>query len=134
MATEEIVVKSDVKETELPMEKKVIRKKRKYVKRIGRKKPGPKPGTTQKRKTRKKVAKVAKRGPGRPPKKRGPGRPTKKAAVRRVATKKTTTLTLPVNSQTDVDYWINMVGFLNKNRGKSHVIVLDGKNFSLGTM
>jgi len=39
---------------------------------------------------------------------------------------------LPVNDQTDVDFWSNMVGFLNKSQGKDYVIVLDGKSFSLG--
>jgi hypothetical protein len=82
--------------------------------------------------------KVAKRGPGRPPKKKagrprkaGPGRPRKKTTARKVAAKKTT-VELPVNSQTDVDFWSNLVGFLNDNRGKGFVIQLDGKTFALG--
>lgn len=111
------------------MKKKIVRKKSKTTKKTMRKKPGPKPGNTRKRKARKKVAK---RGPGRPPKKRGPGRPAKKKTVRRVAAKPSQ-VTLPITAQTDVDFWSNMVGFLNKNKGKDYVVVLDGKSFSLGT-
>ena len=92
----------------------------------------PKNIVRKKRKTSKKVTKVGKRGPGRPPKKRGPGRPVKKKTVRRVAAKPAQ-IDLPITKNADLDFWSNMVGFLNKNKGKSYVVVLDGKNVSLGT-
>ena len=98
-------------------------------KKTERKKPGPKVGSRRKRRART-VAKVAKRGPGRPRKKR-PGRPATMAAAGAVTVKKDQII-LPVNDQTDVDFWSNMVGFLNKSQGKDYVIVLDGKSFSLG--
>jgi len=158
MVKKEAIEKSEVETKETPMEKLVVRRKRRKVaKRVARKKPGPKKGVTRKRRTKKKVATVAKRGPGRPPKKRGtgrppvkrvgarraagtstkrkairrPGRPAKKVAVRRAAPEKNQ-IELPINPQTDIDFWSNMVRFLNGNRGDGFAFILDGKSFSLG--
>lgn len=113
MVVEEVVEKVEVEEKEAPVKKTV------------RKKPGPKVGSRRKRRARRKVAKVAKRGPGRPRKKR-PGRPAKTIALREVATRKDQ-ITLPVNEQTDLDFWSNMLGFLNENKERTTSLFLTGR-------
>jgi hypothetical protein len=60
------------------------------------------------------------------------GRPAKKKPGPKPAPKKTTLIELPINGQTDVDFWSNMVAFLNENKKRSFIIQLDGKSFSLG--
>jgi len=109
--------------------------------------------TTKKKVARKKVTKKAKR-PGRPKpkkkikkrgwpkgKKRGkrvgqpksiktakrPGRPRKK--VRRV--KVSNSITLPLDRNSDLSFWSELVVYLNKNTGKSFVIQMDGVNYTL---
>ena len=60
------------------------------------------------------------------------GRPAKKKAGRKATPRKTTLIELPINDQTDVDFWSNMVAFLNENKKRPFIIQLDGKSFSLG--
>jgi len=123
--------------------KMAIKKSTAPVKSAGKKK-------KTRRKTRKKTAKkkTIKRGPakrkvakkakrGRPPlkktsrtgKKRG-RRPGRKRATRRAAG----TLKLSVTRQTDIDFWTKLISYLNKNKGKTFVIQLDGKDYSLSTV
>ena len=62
-------------------------------------------------------------------KKRGKrrGRPAKKVARGRVAN----SILLPINKQTDLDYWTDMIVFLNKYKGKSFMIQMDGVDYTL---
>ncbi len=118
-------VKKDVAKAKTTGKKKVVRKKRKVGARKAARKAAKKKVVRKRRRKAKKVAKVTKTGKrrGRPPLKKKAGRKPRAAAE---------LITLPVNNQTDVDFWSNMVAFLNKNKSKSFIIQLDGKSFSLG--
>ena len=123
-------VKADVAKAAKTEKKKVVRKKRKVGTRKAARKTAKRKVVRKRRKVAgkvRKVTKVAKRR-GRPPLKKKAGR--KPAGRKPKAAAEL--ITLPVNNQTDVDFWSNMVAYLNMNKGKSFIIQLDGKSFSLG--
>jgi len=126
-------VKKDVAKAAKTEKKKVVRKKRKVGARKAARKSAKKKVVRKRRKVAK-IAKVAKKR-GRPPLKKKPGRkPGRKprAKVGRKPKAAAELITLPINNQTDVDFWSNIVAYMNKNKGRSFIIQLDGTSFSLG--
>ena len=126
MAQEAAVAKAATK-------KKVTKKKtaKKRVRKPGRpktKKVARKPGRPKgKKRGRPKVSKVAKKR-GRPKGSknirhgRPAGRPRKAAAG---------AMTIPVTDDASLLYWHDMVTFLNKNKGKTFTVQMDGTNYTL---
>lgn len=137
--------------------KKVARKKKATTVKVGARKAARKAGkkkvVRKKRKAVRKVRKVTKTGKkrGRPPLKKKPGRPPlkKKAGRKKKPGRKpgpkpgrkpgpkpraatASLINLPINNQTDVNFWSNLVAFLNQNKNKSFIIQLDGTSFRLG--
>ena len=88
---------------------------------------------TTKKPTKKKAGRpkvVKKKRAGWPKgKKRGKrrGRPRKKVTRMTAGN----SILLPSNINTDLAFWSDMIVFLNKNKGKSFIIQMDGKNFTL---
>jgi len=56
----------------------------------------------------------------------------KKRAVRKVAAT-AGLINLPINSDTDINFWSNLISFLNDKKNKSFIIQLDGEKLSLGS-
>ncbi len=124
----------------MPKRKKVARKKKATEEKTEQEVVKRGPGRPRKKAPGRPRKVAAKRGPGRPPKKKagrprktGLGRPRKETTVREAPVNKEM-IELPINAQTGVDFWSNMVKYLNDNQGKSFIIQLDGKTFALGAM
>ena len=94
---------------------------KKTTKKAGKKK--------TKKKTVRKVAKK-KRPRGRPPgSKSKKKRRTGSAKVGRKALMRS--ITLPVDKPASLNYWSDMVVFLNSNQGKSFIVQMDGTSYTL---
>jgi hypothetical protein len=113
--------------------KKVATKKKKVVNKKVAKKPK-KPGMPKAEKKRKKGGwpKGKKRGkrvrrPKSIKKAKRPGRPRKKGS----RGKTSNSITIPVDRNSDIDFWSDLVVYLNKNNRKAFHIQLDGINYSL---
>jgi|GEM_PF-3219244 len=59
-------------------------------------------------------------------------RRAKRKTATEIAPAATDLITLPINDETNIEFWSGLVTFLNDNRNRSFVIQLDGRSFSLG--
>lgn len=93
--------------------------------------------TTAKKKTKRKVAKKTVKKAKRRGRPRGSKTRTKKKRGRVGRPRKTvsaSSITLPVGTKVDIGFWSDVVVFLNKNKGKTFIVQMDGVRYSLNSL